>query len=143
MHGDKVFLDTNILIYAFDTSAGEKYRISSNIMTELWKSGLGVISTQVLQEFFVIVTRKIQKPLKVHLAKEIINDLLKWEVVINDGESILSAIYMHLKYKYSFRDSMIIDAALQGGATVLYSEDLSDGQIIDGVTIKNPFNERT
>ncbi len=108
-------------------------------MIELWKSGCGVISTQVLQEFFVIVTRTIPKPLKSNAAKEIINDLLKWEVVINDGESILSAIDIHLRHKYSFRDSMIIDAALKGGAEVLYSEDLMDGQTVNSITIKNPL----
>ncbi len=138
MNGDKVFLDTNVIVYAYDKSAGEKHRIASDIMIELWKSGHGVISTQVLQEFFVVTTRKIPKPLKVNLAKEIINDLLAWDVVTNDGESILSAIDIHLKHKYSFWDSMIIDAALKGGASVMYSEDLSDGQI-NSVTIKNPF----
>lgn len=139
MSGDKVFLDTNIIVYAYDKSSGEKHRVAVDIMIELWKSGYGVISTQVLQEFFVIVTGKIPKPLKSNAAKEIINDLLKWEVVINDGESILSAIDIHLKYKYSFWDSMIIDAALKGGAEVLYSEDLMDGQTVNSVTIKNPF----
>lgn len=139
MNGDKIFLYSNVIVYAYDKSAGGKHRIAADLMIELWRSGHGVISTQVLQEFFVIVTRKIPKPLKIKTAKEIINDLLKWEVVVNDGESILSAIDIHLKYKYSFWDSMIIDAARKGGAEVLYSEDLSDGQIVDGIAIKNPF----
>jgi len=139
MNGDKAFLDTNIIVYAYDRSAGKKHRLAADIMIELWESGRGVISTQVLQEFFVIATKKIPRPLKGNVVKEIINDLLTWEVVVNDGDSILSAIDIHLKYKYSFWDSMIIDAALKGGATVLYSEDLSDGQTVKGVTIKNPF----
>lgn len=139
MSGDKVFLDTNVIVYAYDKSAGEKHRVAADIMIELWHTGLGVVSTQVLQEFFVITTRKIPRPLKVNVVKEIISDLLAWDVITNDGESILSAIDRHLKYKYSFWDSMIIDAALKGGATVLYSEDLADGQTVDGILIRNPF----
>jgi len=113
--------------------------IAADILRELWHSGQGVLSTQVLQEFFVTVTKKIQKPLKVNYAREIINDLLKWEVVINNGESIISAIDIHIKYKYSFWDSMIIDAAIMGGATLIYSEDFQDGQTIGGLRIRNPF----
>ena len=137
----KVFLDTNILIYAHDTSAGKKHTLARNIVLELWESGEGVLSTQVLQEFFVCITKKIPKPLDVKLAKEIVNNLLKWDVVINNGESILEAIEIHIQHKYSFWDSMIIEAAIRGNASLLLSEDLSDGQIINGVKIKNPFLE--
>ncbi|MEE8329514.1 MAG: PIN domain-containing protein [Thermodesulfovibrionia bacterium] len=139
MREDKVFLDTNIIIYAYDLSAGEKHEIARNIVVSLWDSGLGVVSTQVLQEFFVSVTQKIPKPIDVKLTKNIVNDLLRWDVIVNDGDCILGAIDMHLRYKYSFWDSLIIAAAIQGGTTLLFSEDLSDGQIINGVEIKNPF----
>lgn len=142
MSGDKVFLDTNIIVYAYDKSAGKKHKVASDIIVELWNSGQGIISTQVLQEFFVIVAGKLPKPLKTNVAREIINDFLRWEVVVNDGMSILSAVDIQLEYKYSFWDSMIIDAAIKSGANILYSEDLSDGQVIKGVTIKNPFRER-
>jgi predicted nucleic acid-binding protein len=93
-----------------------------------------------LQEFFVVVTKKIQKPMKISAAREIIGDLLKWEVVVNDGESILSAIDLTLRYRYSFWDAMIIDAAVKGGSTLLYSEDLQDGRSINGLLIRNPFS---
>ncbi|MEW6067776.1 MAG: PIN domain-containing protein [Nitrospirota bacterium] len=139
MSGDKVFLDTNIIIYAYDISAGEKREIARKIITDLWGSGLGLLSTQVLQEFFVSITKKILKPLDVKIAEEIVSDLLKWDVIVNDGQSILEAIDIHSRYKYSFWDSMIIQAALKGNASLLLSEDLSDGQIINGVRIKNPF----
>ena len=139
MRGDKVFLDTNILVYAHDVSAGDKHAIALRIMEDLWNSGFGVLSTQVLQEFFATATKKIPKPLSVLEAKKIIRVLLKWDVVVNDGESLLEAIEIHLRYKYSFWDAMIIEAALRGNASLLLSEDLSDGQIINGVTIKNPF----
>ncbi len=139
MKGDKVFLDTNIIIYSYDVSAGKKHEIAQKIIVDLWDSGTGVISTQVLQEFFFLVTKKIPKPLSAHSAKEILSDFLKWDVIVNDGESILAAVEIHLKYKYSFWDSLIINAAIKGGATLLLSEDLSDGQRINSLTIKNPF----
>ena len=135
----KVFLDTNIIIYAFDITAGDKHNAAGELMIILWDSGLGVISTQVLQEFFVNVTQKIPEPLDIGSAKEIVNDLLKWEVVVNDGETILNAIELHEKYKYSFWDSMIIEAAIKGRCATLLSEDLTDRQTIEGVTIQNPF----
>ena len=139
MKGDKVFLDTNIIIYAYDLSAGEKHKKAKKIFVELWDSGLGVISTQVLQEFFVNVTQKIPKTLDKRLAKDIVSDLLKWDVVVNDGESILEAVEILFKYGYSFWDSLIIEAAMRSGSEVLLSEDLTHGQIINGLTINNPF----
>jgi len=139
MPEDKVFVDTNIIIYAYDVTAGEKHEVGVNILTDLWNSGMGVISIQVLQEFFVNVVQKIQRPIEKKLAKEIVRDFLRWHVVVNDGDSILDAIDICEKYGYSLWDSMIIEAAIKGGAAVLMSEDLQDGQVIGGVTITNPF----
>lgn len=135
----KMFIDTNILIYAFDVSAGKKHQVARHILSDLWNSGLGVLSTQVLQEFYVNVVQKIQKPIDQKMAKEIIRDLMKWHVVVNNGDSILDAIDISEKYGYSFWDSLIIEAALTGGVSVLLSEDLQHGQVISGVTIRNPF----
>ena len=135
----KMFIDTNILIYAFDVSAGKKHQVASHILNDLWNSGLGVLSTQVLQEFYINVVQKIQKPIDQKMAQEIIRDLLKWHVVVNNGDSILDAIDISEKYGYSFWDSLIIEAALTGGVSVLLSEDLQHGQVISGVTISNPF----
>ena len=135
----KMFIDTNILIYAFDVSAGKKHQVASHILHDLWNSGLGVLSTQVLQEFYINVVQKIQKPIDQKMAQEIIRDLLKWHVVVNNGDSILDAIDISEKYGYSFWDSLIIEAALTGGVSVLLSEDLQHGQVISGVTISNPF----
>lgn len=139
MTGKKVFLDTNIIIYAYDISAGDKHKIAKKIYRDLWNSGLGVVSTQVLQEFFVNVIKKIPKPLDKRLAKKIISDLLKWDIVVNDGESILEAVDIFSRYGYSFWDSLIIEAAIKSGSSILLSEDLSHEQIINGVTITNPF----
>lgn len=135
----KVFLDTNVLVYAYDISAGKKHEIARNIVIDLWNSRFGVLSTQVIQEFFVTITTRISKPMGKKIAKNVINDLKNWDIVINDNESILQAVEMHLQHKYSFWDSLIIQASVNGGAASLLSEDLSDGQIIDGVKIENPF----
>ena len=139
MREHKVFLDTNIIIYAYDSSAGKKHEVAREILTGLWDSGLGVISTQVLQEFFVNVTKKIPKPIDIDLAKGIIEDFLRWDVVVNDGESLLDAIDILVEYNYSFWDSMIIQAAVKGGAELLLTEDLEDGKVVKGVEIRNPF----
>lgn len=139
MRDVKVFVDTNIIVYAYDTSAGEKYKKSVEIMDELWSSGDGVISSQVLQEFFVNVTKKISKPIDISLAKEVVKDLLNWKTVIADGRIILEAIDIHSQHKYSFWDSLIIASAIEGGAKIILSEDLADKQTIKGVAIKNPF----
>jgi predicted nucleic acid-binding protein len=139
MPGDKVFLDTDIILYAYDVSAGEKHQRAKEIVLDLWNSGLAVISTQVLQEFFVTATQKIPKPLDARFAKNIVGDLLKWQVVINDGAAVLDAIELLLQYGYSFWESLIIEASIKGGAEILLSEDLSHGQTIQSVTIMNPF----
>jgi predicted nucleic acid-binding protein len=139
MNGDKIFVDTNILIYAYDVSAGAKHATAVQILTELWDSGRGVLSTQVLQEFFVSITRKIPKPIKDHLATNIVSDLLRWELIVNDGDSILEASRLVSRYRFSFWDCLIIQAALKSGCDILLSEDLSDGQVIESTRIHNPF----
>lgn len=139
MPENKIFLDTNIIIYAFDKSAGRKHEKAKSIVIDLWNSGLGVVSTQVLQEFFVSATKKIKNPLDIKTITEIIKDFLKWDIVINDGEVLLGAIDIHRRYQFSFWDSMIVFTALSSGASKLLSEDLSHGQIINGVEISNPF----
>lgn len=139
MSDDKVFLDTNIIVYAYDITAGAKHETAKDTLTDLWESGAGVISTQVLQEFFVTVTRKIPNPLDSAKAKEIVSDLLTWDVVVIDGAVITSAIELLPKFGYSFWDSLIIQAAIDSGAVTLLSEDLSHRQTIEGISIINPF----
>jgi predicted nucleic acid-binding protein len=97
------------------------------------------LSTQVLQEFFVSVTRKIPNPIKEHHATNIVRDFLRWELVVNDGNSILEAASLVSRYHFSFWDCLIIQAALKTGCSILLSEDLSDGQWIESTRIRNPF----
>ncbi|MBF0607094.1 MAG: PIN domain-containing protein [Magnetococcales bacterium] len=139
MQGGKTFIDTNILVYAYDKTSGAKYTKALEIIEGLWMSGNGVISTQVLQEFYVTITRKIATPVGVLHAKEIIMDYLEWKTIIVDGEIILNAIDIQGKYKYSFWDSVIISSALKAEASLLLTEDLSNGQNIKNTGIRNPF----
>jgi predicted nucleic acid-binding protein len=139
MSGARVFVDTNVLVYAYDLDAGPKHQIALDIMRDLWRSGLGVLSTQTLQEFFVTVTRKIPLPIEVPVAKEIIKRLSKWDVVTHDREIVLEAIELHQRFKLSFWDSLIVASAIAGSAGTILSEDFSDDQTIMGTTIKNPF----
>jgi predicted nucleic acid-binding protein len=139
MRENSIFVDTNIIVYAYDVSAGEKHSRSLEIMKDLWSTGRGIISTQVLQEFFVTVTRKIAKPLSAVVAKEIVKDFFKWKTVIVGEETILDAIDIHLEHKYSFWDSVIIASAIEAGVGELLSEDLSDKTKIKGIFIKNPY----
>ena len=139
MSASKVFLDTNIIVYAYDRTAARKHDVAGDILVEAWNSGNGVISTQVLQELFVTLTRKIPNPLTIPETRKMIVDFLKWDVVILNGDTILDAIDIHAKHKFSFWDSMVVSAALQGGADLLYTEDLH-GITIDGLTVKNPFD---
>ena len=121
MSGDKVFVDTNIIVYAYDKDSGKKHQIALKIVKDLWHSGLGVLSNQVLQEFFVTVTNKIASPLDIAKAKGIVKNLSKWHVIINDVDTLLAAIEVHEEYKFSFWDSMIIAAAIKGSAKTLLS----------------------
>ena len=141
MKDGKVFVDTNVLVYAYDVSSPEKHAAALDIMKDLWNTGRGIVSTQVLQEFFVTVTKKVPLSLDVMDAKEIVKDLLKWKTIAVDGETILEAIDIHQRYRYSFWDSLIIASALEGGAATLLSEDLSHGEMIKGIQIVNPFGE--
>jgi len=142
MSGEKIFVDTNVLVYGYDRSAGEKHEIAKNLLLSLWESGNGMLSTQVLAEFFVTVTRKIPKPLKTGQASKIVEDYITWDPIILDGGDILKAIEIGEKRGFSFWDALIIASAIKGGAETLLTEDLSDGEVVDAVRIVNPFAER-
>ncbi len=136
---DKIFLDTNVIVYAHDRSSGKKNTIAMEIMEYLWDRKKGVISVQVMQEFYVCVTTKILKPLPLKVAGKILEYLLNWDLIINDEYITIKAIDLQEKYRFSFWDSLIVQSAIQSQAYTLFSEDLSDGQIIENVKIVNPF----
>lgn len=133
------FVDTNILIYAHDRSAGQKHSRARNLLRELWQSGDGCLSIQVLQEFFVNVTRKVARPLAPEAAAQIIADLSVWRVHRPGVEDILDAIRLQGRYQISFWDAMVVASAIQSGCQTIWSEDLNSGQVYEDVTVLSPF----
>jgi predicted nucleic acid-binding protein len=136
---DKYFVDTNILLYAHDRSAGLKHERARQLVERLWTSGEGVLSTQVLQELCINLRRKIAGALPVEEIRRIIQDYLSWEIVINDPASVLHALEIELRYQTSFWDALILQAAESSGAAILYSEDLAAGQKYGAVRVVNPL----
>ena len=125
----------------FDGDAEEK----KSVVRSLYESGVvrgdAVISTQVLQEFYVTVTRKVGSPLADDVAESVVRDLALLPVVQIDAPLILAAIGRARRHSLTLWDSLIIEGAIAGGATTLYSEDLQDGLHIGGLTVRNPFAE--
>jgi predicted nucleic acid-binding protein len=142
MRDGKVFIDTNILVHAYDVSAWAKHRDAVAIMSDLWNTARGVTSMQVLQGFFANATGKIPKPLNVTTAREVVRDLLKWNPVLINGEIIVDAIDIHAAHKYTFWDSLLIASAIESGAGTLLTEDLSDKHKIKNIVIRNPFKQQ-
>jgi len=137
---DRVFVDTNILVYAHDQSTGHKYERARALLEGLWSDGTGAVSTQVLQELSITLRRKIRSPLDWAGTYEILQDYLTWHVVVNDGKSILEAMNIERRFGIGFWDALIVHAAEAAGASILYSEDLSHGQTYGSVRVVNPFH---
>lgn len=141
MSGDRSFVDTNVLVYAHDASAGPKRDRAQSIIRGLWLSGDGCLSIQVLQEFFVAVTRKVPQPIEIDRARALVAVLSLWDVHSPGSDDVLEAVDLHRRQSVSFWDSMIIRSAAKLGCVKLFSEDLTDGAKYDGVTVHNPFSE--
>lgn len=135
---DKCFVDTNILFYAHDRDSGLKHERAKELVQKLWDSDRGVLSTQVLQEFCASV-RRLGAKLPAEEVPQLLQDLLKWQIVVITGQSILGALEIETRYKISFWDALIVHAAQASGADVLYSEDLNDGQVYGSVRVVNPL----
>ena len=135
----KSFIDSNVLVYLFDQDAPKKKAIAQQILQTEGSAGNIVISTQVLQEFYVTVTRKLAQPLKAATALDTVDRFAMLPLVAVDAPLILSAIRRSQKDVISFWDSLIIDSALKAGVQRLLSEDLQHGTIVDGMRIENPF----
>lgn len=131
------FLDTNVLLYADDEDAGEKRDRARRLLREAFAAGDAVVSTQVLQEYFVNATRKLGvDPAIARRKVEIVAEL---DVVRIDLDLIYSAIDLHRLHSLSFWDALIVRAAAVAGCGLLLTEDLQHGRVIDGVRIEDPF----
>ena len=135
---EPVFVDTNILLYANAPDQGQKYELAKELLTRLWTDGNGVVSTQVLQEFFVNLSKHRSTPLDPVTARAAVENLLTWTVIVNDGRSVLDAIDIQSRYRLSFWDALIVQAAERAGAAKLYSEDLNE-QYYGEVEVINPL----
>ena len=135
---DRTFVDTNILIYAHDIDATAKHEKAKTVLRELWSERAGLLSTQVLQEFYVNVTRKIPTPLPRNQARGVVGSYASWCVETTLAE-ITAAFRIEDESRIGFWDALIIASAVKGGASRVLSEDFNAGQTILGVRIENPF----
>lgn len=135
----KTFVDTNILVYAYDRGAGDKHVQARSAISQLWEEGSGALSTQVLQEFYVNVRRKSRRPISISSARSLVADYMAWDPVVNDGTSILEAMDAERRHKISFWDALIVVAAQKCGADVILSEDFNHEQTYGAVRVQNPF----
>lgn len=133
------FVDTNILIYAHDTSAGAKHDRARALLQALWQERAGSLSIQVLQEFYVNVTRKVARPMTPEAAAAIIGELATWQVHRPDVNDVLEAIRLQTSRQLSFWDAMILTSARRLGCATLWSEAMGHRQQYEGVTVINPF----
>jgi len=134
----KTFVDSNVLIYAHDLDAVAKNGIAKAALGELWSERAGVLSMQVLQEFYMNVTRKIASPLSKDSARNVVNAYSIWCIETTPAE-IASAFRIEDESRIGFWDALIVASAVKSGAVRILSEDLNAGQRIAGVLIENPF----
>jgi len=135
---DRTFVDTNVLIYAHDVDAKGKHQAAKSVLRELWSERTGVVSPQVLQEFYVNVTRKIPHPISKESARSVVGIYEVWCIDATSAE-ISKAFQIEDTAKIGFWDALIVASALKSGAARILSEDLNAGQMIAGIRIENPF----
>ena len=134
----KTFVDTNVLVYAYDRNATVKQAIARDLLDELWRERTGVLSVQVLQEFYVTVTKKIGKPLTKERAREVVNTYALWCGETSAVE-VAAASRIEEHSRVAFWDALIAASAAKAGAERIVSEDMNDGQLLAGVRVENPF----
>jgi predicted nucleic acid-binding protein len=137
----KTFIDTNVLVYAHDTDAGARHAAAKTLLAELWDNRNGSLSTQVLQEFYAVVTRKFKPPMPRAKARAIVAAYGEWCDVATEPQLIVAASRLEEEHRLSFWDSLIVQAAIQAGAELLVSEDMQNGRRFGALTIENPFAE--
>ncbi len=136
---DVVFVDTNVLVYAHDASETTRQPTAQAVLAELWRNRLGALSNQVLQEFYVVATRKFDPPMTRREARDLVEAYSHWRLVQIDVPLILAASQLEERHSLSFWDALIVEAARRAGASRLISEDLQSGRRLAGMLIDNPF----
>jgi predicted nucleic acid-binding protein len=133
------FVDTHVLLYAYDSAAGQRHDRAADLVGRLWSERSGAISVQVLQEFFVNATRKVATPLTPEAAIDRLRSLSRWRVHSPLADDVVAAASLSQRHQLSFWDAMIVRSAAELHCEILWSEDLNDGQVIEGVRVRNPF----
>ena len=133
------FFDTNLLVYLFDSASPEKQGKARDVFSERATRDEVLLSTQVLQEFYVTVTRRLAAPLSADQAERLVRDFAAFPVVSTDAPLVVAAVALSRRHRLSLWHAMIVVAARAGGATELLTEDLQHGQVLEGVRIVNPF----
>ena len=142
--GPKVrFVDTNVLLYAQDKHDPDKYRVARDLLEDLWTDGVGIVSTQVLQEFYSVATRKLRPPMTPSEARDVVVQYIDWCRIDTDPLLILSASHLAEEHTVNFWDALIVEAALRAGATELVTEDLQDGREFGALRVRNPFKTQS
>lgn len=132
------FLDTNVLVYTDDHDAPQKQRLALELVAEHRREGTGVVSTQVLQEYFVAATRKLG--VDAEIARRKVELFASLDVAILAVDDVLAAIDLHRLHRLSLWHALVLRAALRSGCKALYTEDLQHGRAVDGVRVVNPFD---
>ncbi len=135
----KTFVDTNVLVYAHDAQAGGRHLTAKRVLSELWESRDGSLSTQVLQEFYTVATRKLTPAMPRRQARGLVAAYAEWCDVATEPQLIVAASRLEEEHTVAFWDALIVVAALRAGASLLVSEDLQDGRQFGTLTVANPF----
>ncbi len=136
----RIFVDTNILVYAHDLDAGRKHQIAKELIADLWSNQNGILSMQVLQEFYVTITKKVPSPVDRETARKTIERYANWELALSDIDTVLRASEIEAAHRISFWDALIVSAAYSTNSDIILTEDLNDGQSIEGILVQNPFS---
>ena len=133
------FVDTNVLLYAHDDKPDQRCKIAKELVGRLWDTRTGVVSTQVLQEFYFNATKIYKLAMPRSEARRALAQYARWRVIPTDAQMIMAASLLEDEHSVSFWDALIVQAALRASARFLVSEDLQDGRRFGSLTVRNPF----
>jgi predicted nucleic acid-binding protein len=136
---ERVFVDTNVLVYAHDLDAEIKRAIAEHVLRQLWETETGVLSCQVLQEFYAALTSGAASPVPRRAARDLVSAYSVWPIATLDATDLLAASDVEERYRLAFRDALIVVAARKSHATLLLSEHLQPFRPIAGLEVRNPF----
>lgn len=131
------FVDTNVILYACDADAAQRHELSVALLARLVSERVGVLSVQVLVEFYSNATRNFR--MTSQEAEDVLDDFADWRLHRPDFSSVISAGHLHRRYKLAWYDAMILNSALETGCSVLWTEDFSDGQRFGDLVVRNPY----